>query len=158
MYIIINMSGKKEKLLMIILLVWAILATSLLADQYTKNIYCRSILSSISSKTVSVNLLIDYGNGTKRWFNNTITSRNSTFFSLLLSVAQVNYTSGKYGVFINSINGVTNRVTGSSSGRFWMWYYYNKKDKKWVPGPVAVDKWPLKDGDVLKMVYQEVKW
>ncbi len=152
------MSGKIERVLLIILLVWAILATSFAADQYMKNIKCMGILSSINSKTISVNLLIDYGNGTRKWFNNTITNRNSTLFSLLLSVAKVNYTTGKYGVFIRSLNGVANKVTGSSSGRFWMWYYYDKKNKKWVSGPVAVDKWPLKNGDILKMVYREVKW
>ena len=152
------MTGRIEKFLTLILLIWAISATTIAVNLYLENQSYRDILYSFGSKTISVNLLIDYGNGTKAWFNNTIVPRNSTLFTLLLTTVKINYTTGKYGVFIKSVNNVSNKVTSSSSGRFWMWYYYDKKNHKWVSGPVAVDKWPLKNGDILKIVYKEVKW
>jgi len=152
------MSTNIEKILIILLLAWAVVSSTIAANYYLKYNSCVKDLEAFDRKTISVNILIDYGNGSKTWFNNTIVSRNSTLFSVLLSISKVNYTSGAYGIFINSINGVSNKVTGKNCGYYWMWYYYDKESKKWVMGPVGVDKWKLSEGDILKVVYQQVKW
>lgn len=145
-------------ILLILLLAWAVVATGLASYFYVAYTSVSSELATVAEKTISVNLLIDYGNGTAVWYNGTILPRGATLLTALLSVAKVNYTIGAYGAFIQSINGVSNKAISSKEGLFWMWYRFNAEAGGWEIGPVAADSYRLRDGEIVKWSYEKVKW
>jgi len=101
---------------------------------------------------ITVNLCIDYGNGTVKWFNETEMPPGSSLFNLLTKVANVNYTYCSAlepgHIFVNSINEV-----GGEEGHYWLWYYWDEKSSTWIFGPVGCDAWLLKDNGIYKFVY-----
>ncbi len=97
---------------------------------------------------IAVNILIDYGNGTMTWHNNTLVPFGSNFFTATITIAELNYTKGKYGIFVTAINGV-----GGDPNHFWIWYIWNSTTKSWDWGPVACDAYILHNGDILSWVY-----
>ncbi|RLF23560.1 MAG: hypothetical protein DRN15_05785 [Thermoprotei archaeon] len=104
-----------------------------------------------------VDILINYGNGTKVWYNDTLLLAGSTAFEALLRIASVNYTLGAYGVFVRGINGV---VVNKTHG--WIFAVYGRSEPEWgmstrvdnwvYPG-VAADRVVLEDGDVIAWYY-----
>jgi hypothetical protein len=103
------------------------------------------IREEIDQFKIAVNILIDYGNGTSRWLNDTEIQLGSTLFNATDSIADVEYTLFELGVFVDSINGV-----GKDQGGWWIWYYY---DDDWEYGSVGSNQWILKDGDTLSWKY-----
>jgi hypothetical protein len=94
---------------------------------------------------IAVDILIDYGNGTSIWFNDTQVQLGSTLFNVTNNIAEVEYTLFELGVFIDSINGV-----GEDLGGWWIWYHY---DGEWQYGQVGSNQWILKDGEIFSWEY-----
>jgi len=120
-------------------LVWASTATGFAAYYY---INFQDLLTVIGGAPIKVDVLIDYGNGTREWHNGTVLFANSTVFDALLSVTK-NVKFDVYpslGVLVTEINGVKN-VGNVTSGMAWMWYYWEKESWNW--GPEACDKYIL---------------
>jgi hypothetical protein len=124
-------------------------------------------LSQTISKvtTLTVNICIDYGNGTVEWHNKTVISTGSSLFQLAQKVATINYTYDalmKPGhIRITSINDkkeYTNYTIGYSEGAAWLWYYWNDESQEWVFGPVGCDAWMLKDGGTYKWNFEFWHW
>lgn len=105
-----------------------------------------SILEELEGLTITVNLLIDYGNGTAVWFNETLVPLGANLLMATEFIASVEYTVGEYGAFVTAINGV-----GGDPNWFWLWYHL--RDGGWELGPVACDAWTLHDGDVVAWRY-----
>ncbi|KYH40133.1 MAG: hypothetical protein AYL31_007420 [Candidatus Bathyarchaeota archaeon B26-1] len=95
-----------------------------------------------------INILIDYGNGTKEWHNGTLVSRGATLFDATRIIAELNYTKYSFGIFITSINGV-----GGDLGYYWVWYTWNSTSGEWEFGPVGCDSYILSEGETLSWVY-----
>ena len=122
----------------------------------------RELSKTISEvTTLTVNICIDYGNGTAEWHNRTVVATGSSLFQLTQKVARINFTYDglmKPGhMRITSINGkkeYTNYTIGYSEGGAWLWYYWNDNDQKWVFGPVGCDAWMLKDGGIYKWNFE----
>jgi hypothetical protein len=104
------------------------------------------VREEISQFNIIVGLLIDYGNGTSQWFNDTEVQIGSTLFNATDRIAGVEYTLFEIGVFVDSINGL-----GKDQGGWWIWYYYD--DGEWEYGPVGSNQWILNDGDILSWRY-----
>ncbi len=100
--------------------------------------------------TMPVNILIDYGNGTKIWYNETLVPRESTLLGATEIVAKVDYYTTKDGSFVTHINGV-----GGESNRYWIWYIWNSTENSWSWGPVACDRYILKEGDTVAWRYEQ---
>ncbi|MEM2738790.1 MAG: hypothetical protein QXK93_07395 [Candidatus Bathyarchaeia archaeon] len=120
-------------------LVWALIATGLAAYYYLS---FQDLVNAIGGAPVKVDVLLDYGNGTKRWHNGTVLFANSTVFDALLSVTKnVKYdVYPSLGVLVTEINGVKN-VGNATSGTAWMWYYWGNRTWNW--GPEACDRYIL---------------
>ncbi len=146
------------QLLLLVTLAWAVIATCTAAFLYVENQGLAKQAAALRSRVVVVNVLIDYGNGTRVWFNSTVLRRGATVLDALMAVAKVNYTLGSYGAFVNSINGVANRVVSKNEGYYWMWYIYDRTSRTWRLGEVASNAYELSDGDVIMWKYQKVKW
>ena len=97
---------------------------------------------------IFVNILIDYGNGTKEWHNETLVPLGATLFDATRIISEPNYTKYSFGVFITSINGV-----GGDPNHYWLWFIWNSTSKSWEPGPVGCDSHILSEGETLSWVY-----
>ena len=98
-------------------------------------------------------ILIDYGNGTKEWHNDTVVPLEATLFNLTTEVANVNYTVYPFGVFVTAIND-----EGGDPGYFWLWYKWNSTSAQWDTYMVGADAFILHHGDVVSWVYTETSW
>jgi hypothetical protein len=111
---------------------------------------------------LSVNVVIDYGNGTLEWHNQTKVTAGYTLFRLTQENAVIKSSYFAYmepgHIRIDSINGkatIVNYTNPSYSwGYSWIWYYWNDSEQKWVSGPVGCDAWLLKNGGVYKWNYE----
>jgi len=110
--------------------------------------------STISSKyreaLVTVDLYINYGNGTVEFHR--VSLLNATAFNALLEAgAEVEYkVYPGMGVLVTSINGVRNNETIANH---WWLYYVNG-----ALAPLASDKYYLSPGDVVTWNYTTSPW
>lgn len=105
-------------------------------------------LRDLEAVTIHVSLLINYGNGTREWHNNTRVPVGFSVLNATLAVAEVDYAIGQYGAFVTAINGV-----GGDTGMFWIWLYWNATSSEWKTGPVASDMHVLHNGDLVAWSY-----
>ncbi|MGQ9538046.1 MAG: PKD domain-containing protein [Candidatus Bathycorpusculaceae bacterium] len=98
-----------------------------------------------------IDVLLDYGNGTLRWFENVEVSGLASVLKATETVALVEYTLWGDDVFVDAINGVAN-----SYPYYWMWWYWNFTESQWVLGPVACNKYFLTDGYIIAWNYVNV--
>jgi len=97
---------------------------------------------------IFVDMLVDYGNGTKDWSNRTLIVRGADLLNATRIVSEVEYTRGVYGAFVTRINGV-----GGDPNTYWLWYVWNSTSSSWDVGMVASDAYILNDGDVVAWIY-----
>ena len=157
-----------ERVLLVVLLVWAVAASAAAAYMYQQAEGLRSELSSakaalaateseLRAKVVHVNVAIDYGNGTVKWFNSTPLPQGATVLTALLCTAsRVEYVYGKYGAYVRAVDGVEEKIISKSEGYSWLWYIF--KEGKWAMGPVAADAYKLSDGDTIMWRYEHWKF
>jgi len=99
---------------------------------------------------IFVNILIDYGNGTVEWHNETLILKGSSLLQATKIVAEVNYTKYSFGAFVTSINGV-----GGDIGYYWLWYRWNGTTGTWELGPVGCDSYILHEGEIISWIYRK---
>lgn len=114
----------------------------------------------LSRYTVRSNLLVNFGNGTRVWFNGTRVPNGSTLLNLTIEVlgsTQVENVQSQYGSFVKSIAGVGGKITKSNHG--WLWWRWNADQKEWQSGQVGADAYTVSDGESVAWYYQDVsKW
>jgi len=98
--------------------------------------------------SISVSILIDYGNGTIDWHDPLVLPDSSTVFNATLAVATVNYSHYPQGVFVDAINDVWN-----TSPYYWTWWYWNFTESTWSLGPIASDRHFLTHLDIIAWHY-----
>jgi len=129
--------------------VWAILATGMAGHYYLRFHDVMSAFQQIESSIIEVDLLIDYGNGTKTWHNGTELIAGSTAYDALRAVADyVKSENHSFGKLITDING---REGGENSG--WLWYFWNTKKTDWNFSLDAVDQYILLPGAIIKFEF-----
>lgn len=140
------------------LTVWALVAT--LAAAYYNGLYTetRRTFEELKSLAINVNLLMDYGNGTSVWHNQTVIAGSTTFEALLTVTKRVEYETGAYGVFVSSINEVSNAVETPTSGRAWLWYWWNATSSSWTDLLRASDAYILKPNDSVTWRYESYSY
>ncbi|MER3601440.1 MAG: hypothetical protein C4339_01850 [Nitrososphaerota archaeon] len=122
-----------------------------------------SLLQNISATyralrlNISVSLLIDYGNGTRAWFNGTSVSLGASFYDLTLLITGGNVNASwypQYGShFVLAINGV-----GAPGNPFtkkgWYWISWVFTGGRWQMQPVGPDLFLLDDGMIVAWKYE----
>jgi hypothetical protein len=103
----------------------------------SQNDYLRSRLGSVSE---TVNVGVDFGNGTRLWYNNTYVPVGSSVYNATYvatggrMTAEV-YTFGNVSeAFVTGILG----VNGSSTS-YWIWYYFDNSSLSWSEASVGAD-------------------
>lgn len=154
---------------MLVLLVWAVAASTVAALQYSRAeglaaevsslraslSAAESELRALRARVILVNVALDYGNGTVRWFNSTpLPLGASVLKALLVAASRVEYSYIQWGAYVTSIDGVAERLISPSEGYSWFWYVYDPGQRSWVLGPVAADAYVLKDGETVMWKYE----
>ena len=110
-----------------------------------------------AAATLSVNVEINYGNGTVEWHNETNVPAGYTLFKLTQEITVIKYS--YYAlmepghVVVNSINNKT-EYSDSHGSYYWFWNYWSDSEKKWVPGPVGCDAWLLENGGIYEWNFE----
>jgi hypothetical protein len=102
-------------------------------------------LKDLEALTMQVNILINYGNGTQEWHNNTRVPIGFSLLNATLTVAKVDY---YYYPYVKAINGV-------GGSKFWLWYYWSETASNWESGSVASNEYILHNGDIVSWVYTQ---
>ena len=131
--------------------VWGLLATGMAGYYYLRLENVMRAFQEIESSIIEVDFVIDYGNGTETWHNNTELIAGATAFDALLAVAtNVQYESSSWGVFITSING---RTPLDGENKFWELSFWNNTMSDWIPSLVAADSCILSPDDSIKFEF-----
>jgi len=129
--------------------VWSVIATAYTGYYYMQYKQLEDTLKTMQSLVLKVNLLINYGNGTKEWHNATLVPVGATVFNATVTVAKVNYTLWGEYVLINAIN----EVQGTQDTG-WIWWIWDLSTSQWKSGLEACNKHVLVDGDTIGWNYQ----
>lgn len=102
---------------------------------------------------VKISLLIDFGNGSRLWFNNTILPYGSSLLNATLARAQpVKYTVSNIGVFVDEIMDVPNSPP-------WYWLWWKFEGERWIMGETAADAAKLRNDGIYAWKYSDTsKW
>ena len=113
-------------------LCWAIVASSAFGYYYYQ---FTDLVARIGGTPASVNLGVDYANGTRQWFNGTI---GATLYDAMMQAGwDVEASSfGIMGLYITSINGLGESTEDSRYWSLWTWTDYG-----WSHGGAACDKY-----------------
>jgi hypothetical protein len=134
----------KWALAAICILCWAIVASLLLGYYYYQY---TDLTSRLERSKAIINLGIDYGNGTRIWFNGT---RGLTLYDAMLEAGwKVDAESyGTMGLYVKAINGVEQSIEQS---RYWTWWMWTSLG--WAHGGSACDKYVLSNGETILWYY-----
>jgi hypothetical protein len=134
----------------VFLLAWAVSATSIGSYYYMEYDKYQRISQDLKRKvkevSTSVNVAIDYGNGSRAWFNETLVPIGATAYNATTKVAVVE-THPQYGEsFIVAINGVRQKEGEST---YWFWWLWDTAQQKWVFGLTACNEYVLSDNQTV---------
>jgi len=111
----------------------------------------QDLQQKLGEVSISVNIAIDYGNGTRTWFNETIVPIGATVFNATAKVADL-MPHPQYGEsFIIAINGVQQKEDESM---YWMWWIWDETQHIWTPGPIANNEYVLSNGQTVIWYYE----
>jgi len=97
--------------------------------------------------TIRTNILINYGNGTRQWHNDTRVPVGSSAFNATLYVANVDYTvSPEFGIFVTAIDGV--KMEGDKWWSFWYW-----QNDQWISSEIGAAQYILKNEGMVAWSY-----
>ncbi|MCL7401192.1 MAG: DUF4430 domain-containing protein [Thaumarchaeota archaeon] len=134
----------KWVLALVCILCWAI-AASLLSSYYYYQY--TDLMSRLEKSKAVINLGIDYGNGTRHWFNGTM---GLTLYDAMLKagwrVDAEPY--GTMGLYVKAINGVEQSIEQSMYWTWWLW-----TNLGWAHGGSACDKYVLSNGETILWYY-----
>lgn len=115
---------------------------------------CSQPGSSTTAGTIRTSLLINYGNGTLHWYNQTIVPSNWNAYALTMYVTKCNVQAQFYGPplnehFVTGING-----KGEHGALSWSLWTFCPSQDAWSYSQVGVDLIHLTNGQVLAWFYQ----
>lgn len=148
------MSVRRRTVVFVVLaiLVWAVLATGMAGYYYIRFEDVTKAFQEIEGSIIEVDVLIDYGNETKKWHNQTKLIAGSTTFDALLEVTtDVQYETHSFGKLIIGIDG---REGGENSG--WIWWFWDTEELDWDYSLDAVDQYTLHPDDIIK--FEFISW
>ncbi len=144
------MGSHRRLYLALSLVTLTIVSTQILASYYYLQ---KSSSAPASSGTVTVNTLINYGNTTTRWYNESSVPAIWNFYRLTMYITKNNTETKFYPTlnehFITAINGVTEQ--GQLSWAIWT---FCQKQDAWIYSQVGADQIQLANGQSLAWAYE----
>jgi len=128
-------------------LCWAIAASLLSGYYYYQYSDLTARIGKSGLTAAGINLGIDYGNGTRVWYNGT---KGITLYEAMVNagweIESQSY--GAMGLYIKSINGVEE---SPANMRYWGWWSWT--DFGWYHGQAACDKYVVSPGEIILWYY-----
>jgi len=120
----------------------------------TSSAQCSSNNSSQGTSVVETNTLINYGNGTIRWYNETNIPSTWNFYQLTLHLANGNVEQQCYGAPYNEhyVTGISN--IRDQSPFYWTVWIFCQSQNAWTTSPVGADLIRLSNGETLAWAYE----
>ena len=144
--------------LVVLLLVWAVTSTSIASYYYVQHVryygLYQDVLKKLGEISITVSIALDYGNGTRAWYNGTILPLGATLFNATVKVSKYEYDLFDGKAFTTAINDVR-RKPGEKM--YWTWWYWDEAERKWMLGPVACNEYTLRDGHIAIWYYSKVE-
>lgn len=117
---------------------------------------CNGVLPE-TIESVTVSTLINYGNGTNKWYNETGVPATWNFYEFTLFLAGCNVEAQYYGIplnehFVTGINGVRNNPPF-----YWTLWVYCQKDNAWSVSRVGADLIKMVGNPILAWYYQRLQ-
>lgn len=124
-----------------------VISSGLASFFYQRNVFLDSeyqvVRDQLRQVSNEISLLVDYGNGTSRWYNGTRIPVGGTLFNATLQAVGngLDYSvHPQFGVFVSGING----VKGDSS-RFWSIWKWDKVSSRWMLSDVGAGELRIHD-------------
>lgn len=115
--------------------------------------YFEKLSSPDGSTLGTVNTLINYGNGTMEWYNETQIPANWNFYNLTVSITRGNIVAPFNAIlnehYVTGINGKEN-----SAPYFWTLWTFCKKHSAWTQASIGADKMFLGNNSTQAWAYQ----
>jgi len=140
------------------LAVWSTAASLTAAYYYTQYVETRRTFEELKSLVINANVQMNYGNETQNWHNETVIAGSTAFDALLTVTTNVEYQTTAYGVFVTSVDGVKNVAETPTSGRAWLWYYWNATTLKWADLLKASDAYVLRPNAAIAWRYESYSY
>jgi TRAP-type uncharacterized transport system fused permease subunit len=137
----------KWALVALVLAVWA-LAASFFAGYYW--LQYNDLSQQVSGLRITVNIGVDYGNGTRMYYNDTKAFTGETVLTVTKRVTSVETATSSFGIYVTSINGL------AAQDKFgWTYWPWNSTGKSWDFAPVGADVYQIvANGDTFLWYYQ----
>jgi hypothetical protein len=132
----------------------ALFCTTIAAGAFAVNYYYKlsvleadyqELLIELDEYTALIDIMIDYGNGTVVWNNDTRIQVGANLLNATDIICDIDVQSSNFGNFVTAINGVK-----QDAGHFWIWSIY---EEEWSMGPVGADQFNLHEGDIVGWTY-----
>lgn len=122
----------------------------------TESVY-RATLASLDQVSYEVDVLVNYGNGTFNWFNNTRGPIGWNLYNLTSRIASIDskYYPQFQSHFINGINGVGMNKDEAHKNWFWTLWIWGSSTKSWKKSPVGSDGLILSQDQAYAWYYQD---
>jgi hypothetical protein len=134
-------------------LILGLIAIGIVSTQIGSYYYLQRLYSPVGSATIGVSILLNYGNATMKWYNETSFSAGSNFYNLTLYLTRGNIDAKFYPSFnehfVTGINGVKNQ-----GQIYWTLWILCQKQNAWVVSPVGADLIRLANGQTLAWAYE----
>ena len=105
----------------------------------------QAVIEELEDFTAQVDIMIDYGNGTVQWYNDTRIQTSASVLDATVLACDVEYQTSDFGSFVTTVNGVE-----QDASHFWIWSFY---DDGWEVGMVGADQYNIHDGDIIGWTY-----
>jgi hypothetical protein len=131
-----------------------LLCTTIAAGAFALNYYYKytvleedylELLVQFDEFSAHVNIMVDYGNGTVVWYNDTLIHLGANLLNATDIACDIEVQSSNFGSFVTSINGLA-----QDASNFWIWSIY---EEEWSMGPVGADQFILHEGDIVGWTY-----
>jgi len=130
-----------------------IIAIGIIAVQAGAYYYLQTLYSPAGSAEIGVNALVNYGNSTLHWYNETSFSAGSNFYNLTVYLTRGNVEAQFYPSFnehfVTGINGVKNQ-----GETYWTLWMLCQKQNAWAVSPIGADLIQLANGQTLAWAYE----
>ncbi|MFQ6134847.1 MAG: hypothetical protein ACE5KU_03410 [Nitrososphaerales archaeon] len=125
----------------------------------TEEKYANTI-ESLDKLSYSIDLLMNYGNGTKIWRNNTRIPIGFNLYNVTVLITEgrmeATYYTQFQSHFINSIDGVGGAEDPDKITWAWIAWHFNEASERWEAYDVSADMVFPRDGDKIAWYYQDI--
>ena len=103
----------------------------------------------LKENTVKVDVLVNFGNGTRSWYNETVAPSGSSFLNVTAKIFgdSMVATYSSYGVMVTKLGGAG--PSPDHPSLYWIWFEWDPDSQTWKMGETGADQYRPIPGQVL---------